>query len=86
MASVYILKSETGNYYIGSTTDIKSRMRHHHGGHSPSTSKMGKLELVLNQEYKSLQEARNIELKLKKLKRRDYIANIIKDGFIKMKP
>jgi len=48
---------------------------------------MGAFELVFKKkEYKTILEARRVEYKLKKLKRRDYIANIIKDGFIKMKP
>lgn len=47
---------------------------------------MGKLEIVFYQEYENLKVARKIEYKLKNLKRHDYIASIVKDGFIKMKP
>ena len=86
MPFVYILKNEEGRYYIGSTTDLNDRMSHHLGGHTPSTRRIGDLELVFTQEYKFLKEARSVELKLKKLKRRDYIASIVKDGFIKIKP
>ena len=85
MPWVYILKSENGLYYIGSSTNLADRVLHHKGGHTPSTSKMGKLELAFDQEYKTLLEARNIEKRLKKLKRRDYIEKIIRDGFISMK-
>ncbi len=46
---------------------------------------MSDLTLVFNQQYDSLPEARKIELKLKKLKRHDYIEKIIQDGFIKMR-
>lgn len=86
MSFVYILQNEKGKYYIGSTLDITARMRHHLGGFTPSTKRMGKLALVFSQEYLSLKDARSIEFKLKKLKRHDYIDNIIKDGFIKIKP
>ncbi|MEK7113744.1 MAG: GIY-YIG nuclease family protein [Patescibacteria group bacterium] len=86
MPFVYILKSEDGRYYIGSTTDLVKRLEHHKGGFTPSTKRMGNLDIVLKQEYKSLSEARKTELKLKKLKRHDYIDSIVKDGFIKMKP
>ena len=87
MAYVYILKSrEDGRYYIGSTTNIKERLSHHFGGHTPSTKKFGKLQLELAQEYFTLKEARNVERKLKKLKRRDYINKIVKEGFIKTRP
>lgn len=61
-------------------------MLHHLGGHTPSTYRMGKIKLVFSQEFEFLKDARSIESKLKKLKRHDYIANIIKDGFLKIKP
>jgi predicted GIY-YIG superfamily endonuclease len=46
---------------------------------------MGELKMVFKQEYSTLGEARKIETKLKKLKRRDYIRKIVEDGFIKMR-
>ena len=86
MPFVYILQNEKGKYYIGSTVNLEDRIRHHFGGYTPSTKRLGNLKLVFSQEYNFLKEARSVELKLKKLKRRDYIANIIKDGFVKIKP
>ena len=86
MPFVYILKSSSGKYYIGSATDIDRRLKQHQTGHTHSTKRMGRLELVLSQECDQLEEARQIELRLKKLKRRDYIEKIIKDGFIRIKP
>jgi len=47
---------------------------------------MGELRLVFTQEYNTLNEARSVERKLKKLKRGDYIEKIIKEGYIKIKP
>ncbi|KKW02101.1 MAG: hypothetical protein UY52_C0024G0017 [Parcubacteria group bacterium GW2011_GWC2_49_9] len=38
--------------------------------------------LVLSQEYPTLVEARRIERRIKKFKRKDYIEKIVKDGFI----
>ena len=87
MAYVYILESiDDGRYYIGSTKDLKTRLKHHLGGHTPSTKRFGRIKLVFSQEYATLKEARIIEKKLKKLKRKDYLQKIINDGFIKMKP
>jgi putative endonuclease len=86
MPFVYILKSDSGKYYVGSTLDIISRLKHHLGGHTPSTSKMGKLSMAFSQEYQTLKEARQIELRLKKLKRKDFIEKIIKEGKIKIMP
>jgi putative endonuclease len=86
MAFVYILQNEKNQYYIGSTDNVDERMKHHLGGYTPSTSKMGKLKLVFKQEYLTLGEARRIEFRLKKLHRHDYISKIIADGFIKIRP
>lgn len=84
MPYVYILKNEKGKFYIGSTVNIENRIKHHNGGYTPSTKKMGKLNLVFSQEFGTLREARAIESKLKKLKRHDYIEKIINDGFIRI--
>ncbi len=86
MPFVYILKSEKGKYYIGSTIDLPKRLKHHYGGYTPSTKSLGKLNLVLSQKYATLKQARYIELRLKKLKRKDYLEKIIKDGLIEITP
>jgi len=87
MAWVYILKSlRDKRFYIGSTTDLKQRLKHHQGGGTPSTKRFGDFRLVLSQEYSTLKEARFIERKLKKLKRHDYIEKMVRDGEIKMHP
>ena len=83
---VYILKTSSGKYYIGSTTDLDKRIAHHKGGFTPSTKRLGKVEIVFKQEYKTLKDTRTIEKKFKKLKRKDYIEKIIKDGYIKVRP
>ena len=85
-AFVYFLKTESGKYYIGSTVDLDRRLKQHKSGHTHSTKRMGKLELIFSQEYSNLKDARNIEFNLKKLQRKDYIEKIIKEGYIKMTP
>jgi len=45
---------------------------------------MNDFEVALNQEYESLNLARKIETKIKKLKRKDYIEKIINDGYIRI--
>ena len=83
---VYILQSlRDGRFYIGSTSDLKQRMRHHYSGFTPSTKRFGGIKLVLSQEFSTLKEARFIERRLKRLKRRDYLEKIVKDGKIKMR-
>ncbi len=85
MPYVYILKFEDGKYYVGSTTNLQDRIKHHKAGHTPSTSRMGIFELVLAKEYTNLEIARSIEKKIKSLKRKDYIQKMISEGDIRMK-
>ena len=86
MPYIYILKTSSGRYYIGSTTDLDRRIEQHKSKkHTHSTKRLGDLELIFKQEYPDLKTARKIESRLKKLKRRDYIEKIIKDGRITMR-
>ena len=82
---VYILQGDEGRYYIGSTNDLDRRLMQHSQGHTWTTQKFKNPKLVFSQEYPTLSDARKIELRLKKLKRKDYTEKIIRDGFIKIK-
>ena len=82
---VYILRDQRGKFYVGSTSDIERRIKQHFSGHTQTTRNMKELKLIFSQEYESLEIARRIERKIKKLKRKDYIEKMIKDGYIKMK-
>lgn len=86
MAFVYILENRSGKYYIGSTTDINRRINQHQAGYTHSTKRLGEFRLIFSQKYDSLEDARCVESRLKKLKRKDYIDKIIKSGVIKIKP
>jgi putative endonuclease len=86
MAWVYILKTKSGKYYVGSTGDLEERMKHHMGGYTPSTKSLGVQSLLFSQEYKTLTEARTVEKRIKNLKRKDYIEKILQDGYIKLAP
>src|SRR3989344_6399286 len=83
-AFVYILKDKNSKFYIGSTDNLNRRMRQHLIGHTQTTRIMKDFSLVFSQEYPSLKDARTIEFKLKKLKRKDYIEKIIQGGYIKI--
>jgi len=86
MACVYILQSSRGGkYYIGSTVNLVERLEHHKGGFTPSTRRFGNVELVFSQEYETIEEARNIERRLKKMKRRDYLEKIISNKKIDLR-
>jgi putative endonuclease len=86
MAWVYILKTKNQQYYVGSTDNIERRLKQHAHGNTKTTKRLEIESLVLKQEYKTLAEARKVELKIKKLKRKDYIEKMLKDGYIKVKP
>jgi len=86
VAWVYILKLTNGQYYIGSTDNVTRRLTRHMQGHTATTKRVVPTALVLKQEYKTLRDARSVELKIKKLKRRDYIEKMVKAGYINLKP
>lgn len=74
MPHVYILRSKIrGSLYVGSTTDLCQRLKHHKNGGTPTTKRFGEIELVFSQYYEDIKNARSIERKLKKLKRREEI-------------
>ncbi|MFA5937048.1 MAG: GIY-YIG nuclease family protein [Candidatus Paceibacterota bacterium] len=66
MNYVYVIKSSVdGELYIGSTTDLKRRLREHNTKKSFSTSWRGPFELVYYEAYKDLRDARDREQALK---------------------
>ncbi len=71
---------------MGSTKNIVERVKHHRNGYTPSTKKLGVVTLVFSQEYTTVSMARSVERKLKKLKRKDYLEKIVRDGFINIRP
>lgn len=85
MAWVYILKTKNGQYYVGSTDDVVRRLKQHSQKHTATTARLKIEEIVLKQEYETLAKARTVERKIKKLKRKDYIEKMIKEGYIKIR-
>jgi len=84
---VYILESQQNKtYYIGSTNNLERRLDEHNSGKVKYTKNLRPLELKFFKKYDSLTEARKVEYKLKKLKRRDIIEKIIKEQKIIMGP
>lgn len=83
MAWVYILQSEkNGSYYIGSTIDIINRLILHNKGLVKATSRLRPYRLMLKQQVPTTTEAKQVEFRMKRLKRRDYIEKMIRDGYI----
>ena len=66
MNYVYVLKSSVDEeLYIGSTNNLKRRLREHNTKKSFSTSWRGPFKLVYYEAYADLQDARNRETSLK---------------------
>ena len=66
MFFVYVLKSKKdGNMYIGSTNDLERRLDEHNKGRVFSTKSRTPFEVVYYEAYKSEQDARLRESRLK---------------------
>jgi len=84
---VYILQSlKTNRYYIGSTNNIERRLKEHKQGRTKATKYILPVELKFYQQYESLTLAKQVEYKIKKLKRKDIINKIIEQKQIKLSP
>ena len=69
MAWVYILRGASGRHYIGSTDDLERRITEHQRGSNHTTRRLGRgVDLVAQLEVSSMNEARALELKLKRKK------------------
>lgn len=66
MFYVYIIKSKvSGKLYIGFTSDLRKRLKEHNDGKSRSTKPYLPFELIYYEAYKSEQDAKNRESKIK---------------------
>jgi len=75
----YILHSiKNGRYYIGSCQDLEQRIKRHNSGLVKSTKGYLPWELVYNEEFKTLSEARKRESQVKGWKKRLAIERLIK--------
>ena len=78
MIFVYILESKkSGRYYIGCTSDVEKRLDKHNLGLVEATKKFRPYELKLKQAFQNISEARKVEARLKRLKRKDYLQKAI---------
>ena len=64
-AYTYVLKCTDGDMYIGSTDDLKRRMREHADGGCGNTKKRLPVELIYYEACRSLDGARDREKQLK---------------------
>jgi len=82
---VYILKSQKNvQFYVGSTTNVVSRVERHNAGLVESTGNFRPYIIELIQGYCTIRQAKQIEYRIKKLKRKDYIEKMILEKRIRM--
>ncbi len=78
MPCMYILFSDKLNkFYIGACTEIDRRLYEHNIGHSKFTKTGIPWKLIYSEEFATLQEAKSRELKIKKMKSRKYIEDLV---------
>ena len=78
MYYVYILRSLVNNrYYIGCTNDLESRLAKHNQGYVQSTKAYRPWEMIYQEIYGTLGEARRRERELKSWKSRKRIEALI---------
>ena len=83
MAYVYVLESEKHRkFYIGSTENMGERLARHNQGYEKSTKPYRPYKIAFKQKCSNMEEARTLEHKIKKWKRRDLILKIIDSGVI----
>jgi predicted GIY-YIG superfamily endonuclease len=69
MAWVYILRGTSGRHHFGASDRLDQRINEHQRGSCHTTRRLGAgLELVASRQVSSMQEARVLEKRLKKMK------------------
>ena len=82
MYYTYIIESQqNARWYIGHSIKPTNRVKEHNSGQTRSTRNKGPWELIFIREFQSKLEANRFELKLKKLKNKEYIRSHYKDFF-----
>ncbi len=74
----YILYSKSWNrYYIGSTNNLTRRLTEHNSGQTKSTRNGKPWRLAFLKIFKTYSQARNFEIKIKRMKSRKFIEDLI---------
>jgi len=81
MYSVYIIKSQKSNrYYIGVTSNLFDRLRHHNSGSNKSTKNKGPWQLVYQDDFLDKKTAWLRERQIKKYKGGQAFKKLINRG------
>ncbi|MBW6457839.1 MAG: GIY-YIG nuclease family protein [FCB group bacterium] len=81
MYFTYILYSaSTDRYYIGYTSDLEDRLRHHNSGGTKTTKRGIPWKIVYNESHGTKHDAVMREREIKKKKSRKHIEYLISQG------
>ena len=79
----YIVESiRTSNWYIGHSDNTDRRLVEHNSGQNKSTRGRGPWKIIFLRSFSSKIEANRFELKLKKLRNKDYIRKEYSEYFL----
>jgi len=79
---VYILYSKSKNYiYIGYSTNLKQRLKHHNDGYSKATKPYVPLQLIHYEAYRNMKDAKRREKYLKTNKGKTTLMTMLKEYF-----
>jgi putative endonuclease len=77
---VYVLRSlNDAGLYVGSTQDLRTRLRMHNRGVIPSTKRRRPFELIFYEAYRSGYDAKRREIYLKSTKGRTTLKTMLRD-------
>jgi len=77
MFTVYVLMYSSGKLYKGMTNDLERRVAEHRGGHTKTTRRMKRIQVVYTEKYVTFIEARKRELYLKSAADRKFLKSKI---------
>jgi len=81
MFIVYIIQSlNTGRYYIGTTSNLEQRLRHHNSGANKSTCNRGPWVVVYQELFEDKTKAWLREKQIKKYKSGEAFKKLVNNG------
>jgi putative endonuclease len=84
---VYIIQSTTsGKWYIGYSSELKTRIQNHNAGFNASTKNRGPWVLIFVREFTSKMDALELERYLKQTRNKEYIRKHFSEHFLKGDP
>jgi putative endonuclease len=82
MYSVYIIESDNGRWYYGSSENVEQRISDHNNNRANYTRFKGPWKLIFRRDFENKTEALKFELLLKRMKNKNYIRSTFSEYFL----